>query len=142
MATGSASSNLDANLLASMAAPAANAGGVGGPGNGGSQPAAPAAAAPTNFRQEAKEVWQCVALLSLTVPALKAVYTDEVIERLADVWGPVFERHNFDLGRFMMYFAAGTATLPVLGQTVVAIKEHRAELARQAKEKTEPAPAA
>lgn len=102
-------------------------------------------AAPVDWRQEARDLWRIVAMLHLRFPSLKEVYTDEAIERLAEVWAPILERHQLDLGKLMIYFTAATATLPVLGETYSAVKadrerEKQADAAKGAEKKDAPAP--
>ncbi len=94
---------------------------------GAAAPAAPAA--PIDYRAEARELWKIIALLHFRWPSLEAVFDDATIERLADAWAPVLERHKLDLGKFTIYFVAGTATLPVLGDAYKAIRADVAERA-------------
>lgn len=120
---------VDPGLAAIAAAAQPTAAKPGAPAVAGS-PAEPAA--PVDWRQEARDLWRIVAMLHLRYPSLKAIYTDEAIERLAEVWGPVLERHQLDLGKLMIYFTAATATLPILGETYAAVKADRA-IERKAK---------
>lgn len=100
-----------------------------------------------DWKAEARDLWRIVAMLHLRWPSLKAVYTDDAIERLAEVWAPVLERHQLDLGKLMIYFTAATATLPVLGETYAAVKADRAielqaKAAKGAEKKDAPPPQA
>lgn len=92
------------------------------PGAAVAAPGAPAPAAAVNWRQEAKDIWTCVASLGFVFPSLKPVYPPETIDRLAEVWAPILERHHFDLGRFMIYFNAAIATLPIAAATFNAVR--------------------
>lgn len=91
-------------------------------------PASIAAPGAINWRRDALEIWRCIAMLGMAFPRVAQVYTPEVLDRLADAWAPVLERHNLDFGKFAIYFTAGIATLPVLGATVQAIKADRADM--------------
>ena len=52
-------------------------------------------------------------MASLKWPSIDQVFTDPALDRLADVWGPIFERHNLDMGRFTIYISAAMVTLPI-----------------------------
>ncbi len=101
----------------------------------------PAIAEPIDFKQEARDLWKILAMLSIRYKSLERVYTDQVVEHLATAWAPVLERHNLDMGRMTIYFVAGTATLPILGDTYKAIQHDRA-IERQAKPAAPPGPTA
>jgi len=132
-ATGSTTSKPDAELLAGAAALAAPA-----------EPAAvrtadptavrtadpapvaaavTAAAAGINWKREAREIFECVALLSMRFPSVKPVYDDQTLDRLSDAWAPVLQKHNLDFGKFAIYITAGLATLPVAKATAAAIRD-------------------
>lgn len=78
-------------------------------------------------------------MLKLRYTSLEPVFTDAQIERLAVVYAPILQRHNWDLGYFMIYIVAGAATLPVAGDAYVAIKHDRA-IEKVAKERAAAAP--
>ena len=126
-----AADGIDAGLLAFAAGAQPSATPAAAPGVVPS-PDAAAPAAPINWKQEARELWQIVAMLHFRWPSLKAIYTPETVDRLADAWAPVLERHNLDLGKLMIYFVAATATLPVLGATYEAAKADNAKAATEA----------
>lgn len=65
-------------------------------------------------------------MLQLRWPSLEQVFTDHALDRLADVWAPILERHNFDMGRAMIYLNAAIATAPVLGEGWKAVRHDRA----------------
>lgn len=133
MTTEGEAGKVDAGLeafAASIAAEAATApGGQGAAASpaavapGSATPAAPAA---IDWRQEARDLWRVIAMLKLRWPSLGGVFSDQTIERLAEVWAPILERHNIDLGKLMIYFSAGIATAPVIGEAWVAIRHDRA----------------
>ena len=78
-------------------------------------------------------MWQCVALLGMRFPSVDAVYTAAALDRLADVWAPIFERHNWTFAKWAIYLAAASATAPVIGETIKAVRADRAlELAAAA----------
>ena len=79
----------------------------------------------TDWRAEARDLWECVATLSIRFPSIAKVYTPERLDRLAAAWAPVLHRHNLTFGKFAIYFVAGTATLPVVGLTYQAIRDDR-----------------
>jgi hypothetical protein len=104
---------VDASLLAAAGgAPAAAPAAI---------PGAPAAPASTDWKRDAKEIWQLVASLHAIFPSLKPVYTPGAIDALADAWAPILERHQFKAPAFMMYFVAGAVTLPVAVATAQGI---------------------
>jgi hypothetical protein len=120
-ATGSTTSKPDAALLAGAEA-------LGAP----AEPApvrpadpAPAAAAPAgiNWKREAREIFECVALLSIRFPSVKPVYDEPTLDRLSEAWAPVLQKHNLDFGKFAIYITAGLATLPVVKATAAAIRD-------------------
>jgi hypothetical protein len=93
-------------------------------------PAAPA----TMWRAEALSCWQCVASLGVVYPSVKAIYTPDVLDQLADVWAPILEKHQIKFEGFMIYVAAAGATIPMAVSTVQAIKaDVRAAKAAQIK---------
>lgn len=105
-------------------------------------PLAPGAPAGPNWRQEARDLWACVAALGVRWPSLAKVFTTETVDRLADVWGPILERHQLTFGSFTIYVSAALVTVPVLGASVQAIRaDNAAEKAAAQPPADAPAPA-
>lgn len=93
-------------------------------GDAAASPAAPVAVAPAvrDWRREAADIVDVVASLRHVFPSLAAIYTPQTCAELANAWAPILERHDIDLGKFMIYFTAAGVTVPVAVATGRAIK--------------------
>lgn len=83
------------------------------------------AASPTvgrDWKREAADIVDVIASLRHVFPSLAAIYTDQTKAELANAWAPILERHDIDLGRFMIYFTAAGVTVPIAVATGRAIK--------------------
>lgn len=126
------------SLQATNGDPAAPPGQGGSPGEPGGAVKPPAV---IDWKREARDLWRVIAMLKLRWPSLAGVFTPPAIEELAEVWAPVLERHNLDLGKFTIYFAAGMCTAPVLGDAWHAIKHDQVKVDKDQAAAAPPAPA-
>jgi hypothetical protein len=78
--------------------------------------------APRNWHREAADIVAVVASMRHAFPSLAAIYTPQTCDELANAWAPILERHDIDLGKFMIYVTAAGITIPVAVSTARAIK--------------------
>ena len=92
-------------------------------------PAASSGSAPVpgaiDYHQEARDLWRVIAMLKLRWPSVGQVLHDRAIEELATVWAPILERHKIDMGYLTIYFSAGIAPAPVVGDLWAGIANDR-----------------
>jgi hypothetical protein len=75
-----------------------------------------------NWHREAADIVAVVASMRHAFPSLAAIYTPQTCDELANAWAPILERHDIDLGKFMIYVTAAGITIPVAVSTARAIK--------------------
>ncbi|MFT3665570.1 hypothetical protein [Piscinibacter sp.] len=116
----------------------------------GAAPAAPSAAQTRQADSEAAELLGALQMARMMVAPMFGwwaqfgeVWSDQALERIAAGGALVMQRHGWTMGGLMgefgPYIALAGATLPPSFVTWQAIKAHRAELERAARERPEPA---